>query len=84
MSRQMDPLALMLKWNGEYSQHMCKEQCAPAREGGVLWVVDLCGERDLGRLERVVGRERDRQEEHSTAVRRVTLYKRMHLAPTIS
>ena len=36
-------------------------------------VVDLCRERDLGGLERVVGREGDRQEKDTARVRRVAL-----------
>lgn len=38
-----------------------------------LGVVDLGGERDLGRLERVVGREPDLEEEDTARVRRVAL-----------
>ena len=43
-----------------------------------LGVVDLGGERDLGRLEGVIGREDDREEEDATSVGRVSLYAIEH------
>ena len=39
-------------------------------------MVDLGREADLGRLEGVVGRERDGEEEHAAGVRRVALQQR--------
>lgn len=44
--------------------------------GNVLGVVDLGGEGDLGRLERVVGREGDGEEEDSAGVRAIGLGER--------
>lgn len=37
-------------------------------------MIDLCGESDLGRLERVVGREGDGEEEDTARIRAVTLF----------
>lgn len=44
-----------------------------AAVGVDVWMVDASAEVDLGRLERVVGREVDCEEENAARVRRVTL-----------
>lgn len=43
------------------------------RRSKVLGVVNLCGEGDLRRLERIIGRESDGEEEDSARVRAVGL-----------
>lgn len=70
MSRQMPPALGQGKWEwvgGVFGWLPAWLRASPVDVG----VVDLGGERDLGRLEGVLGGELDVQEEHPALVRRV-------------
>lgn len=68
----MEPFALMLHRAARIRSEMFQQYERESR-GNELGVVDFGGEGDFGRLEGVVGREGDVQEEDAARVRRVAL-----------
>lgn len=77
MSRQMEPFALMLRDVPAGSVITSISLACVEGQASSLGVVDLGREGNFGRLERVIGREGDVEEENAARVWRVTLQCRV-------